>query len=318
MARRRRHRRSGFSAPSYGLWLFLGGLLVSALASGLYLGYEKFQSPKKPPVTQPDEAPKSRLSVAAPQDGPLPPSPEPETVTTIPSKELPAPGRGARIALVIDDLGRSLQDLKILEALGIDLTYAVLPFESLTPRVVAELQRRGEEILCHLPMEPSNAANPGPGALRVSMSTAELVARTKKALAAVPGSAGVNNHMGSGLTTDGVRMASILQVLQEQDLFFLDSRTSADSVAYRVAVELGLPAAERQVFLDRDPAPEAIREQFRRTLEVARRRGAAIAIGHPYPATLTLLQEEVPRARELGFDFVPVSFLLDRSGGLPE
>ncbi|MCH9651850.1 MAG: divergent polysaccharide deacetylase family protein [Deltaproteobacteria bacterium] len=219
---------------------------------------------------------------------------------------------------MIDDLGRSLQDLKTLGSLGIDLTYAVLPFESRTPEVVAELRRRREEILCHLPMEPSNGANPGPGALRGSMSDEDLIAGTRKALAAVPGSVGVNNHMGSGLTTDILRMTAIVEVLKERRLFFLDSRTSAQSVGYKAAVEAGIPAAERQVFLDGDPAPEVIREQFRRTLEIARRRGAAVAIGHPYPETLAVLGEEVPRALQLGYDFVPVSFLLDRSGDLEE
>jgi hypothetical protein len=75
---------------------------------------------------------------------------------------------------------------------------------------------------------------------------------------------------------------------------------------------MGIPAAERQVFLDDDQRPEAIRTQFERLLGLARSRGAAVAIGHPHPATLAVLAAEVPRAREMGYEFVPVSFLLDR------
>ena len=215
---------------------------------------------------------------------------------------------------MIDDLGRSLQDLKHLERLGVDISYAVLPFESQTPRVVDELRRKGREILCHLPMEPRNAANPGPGALKTSMSPEQLSQRTREALAAVPGAIGVNNHMGSSLTEDRRWMTPILEELKERRLFFLDSRTSAESVGYELAQELGVPTAERQVFLDRDPSPEAIREQFDRLLELARKRGAAIAIGHPYPSTLEILAEAVPASLEQGYEFVPVSFLLDSSG----
>ena len=86
-------------------------------------------------------------------------------------------------------------------------------------------------------------------------------------------------------------------------------------MAYKVATGLGIPAAERQIFLDGDPSPEAIRAQFQRLLELARSRGAAIAIGHPHPATLAVLVSEVPKAKAAGYDFVPVSYLLTRPGG---
>lgn len=348
MPGRRRHRRPGFTASPTGVLLVFIGIVLAIFALSYYLGYwspdpskaispdgskglgqgatlEEQTPPFSPPPTKgssPGSSPMPRSAPSEPEQTGEPSSVprDPEAVATVASESLPnpPPGRGVRVALVIDDLGRSLQDLKTLGSLGIDLTYAVLPFESRTPEVVAELRRRREEILCHLPMEPSNGANPGPGALRGSMSDEDLIAGTRKALAAVPGSVGVNNHMGSGLTTDILRMTAIVEVLKERRLFFLDSRTSAQSVGYKAAVEAGIPAAERQVFLDGDPAPEVIREQFRRTLEIARRRGAAVAIGHPYPETLAVLGEEVPRALQLGYDFVPVSFLLDRSGDLEE
>jgi len=227
------------------------------------------------------------------------------------------PGAGVRLALVIDDLGRSLGDLERLDALGIPLTYSVLPFESHTREVVDWLSRRRREILCHLPMEPGNGANPGPGALTASMSREEMVAATEAALLAVPGAVGVNNHMGSRLSADPVAMRSVLGVLAGRGLFFLDSRTSAETVAYQTARGLGLAAAERQVFLDRDPAAAAIELQFDRLLEVARKRGAAIAIGHPYPETFHVLARRVPEALEAGYEFVPVGFLVDDPGGPP-
>ena len=226
-------------------------------------------------------------------------------------KEGPAAGP-ARVALVIDDLGRSLEELDDLHRLGVPITYAVLPFESQTPEVVAALRRRHDEILCHLPMEPRSGGNPGPGALREGMSPEQLRQSTLAAIAAVPGAVGVNNHMGSALSADPGSMATILGVLAERGLYFLDSRTSAQSVGFRVATSLGVPAAERQVFLDDDPRPAAVAAEFQHLLELARTRGGAIAIGHPHSATLATLAAEVPRAQALGYRFVQVSALLDR------
>ena len=225
---------------------------------------------------------------------------------------------GPRIAIVIDDLGRDETEVEEIEAFGVPITYSVLPYEEQTAAVVAELTARGEEMLCHLPMEPQGTGDPGPGALLGSMSDEELIVATDRALAEVPGAVGVNNHMGSGFSADARAMRPVLGHLAKRHLFFLDSRTSAKSVGYRLAIELGVPSAERQVFLDDLEEPAAIRAQFARLLGLARKKGAAIAIGHPHPNTLAVLAEEIPKAVAAGFEIVPVSYLLDRAGDLPE
>lgn len=300
--------RSGLSALRI---LILGALLG---AGALYLGIQDRASDPEPPRAEspaPAKKEPSRPEVTEPEDSSK--AAEEERSSEVATVSAPAPAEGGRVALVIDDLGRSVDDLQALEGLGVPISYAVLPFEEQTPEVTAELRRRGEEILLHLPMEPAaSAQDPGPGALRLGMTAEELRQATLAALQAVPGAAGVNNHMGSGLSADEPSMTTILGVLSSRGLFFLDSRTSARSVGYRVAARLGLPAAERQVFLDPDPAPEAIRAQFHRLLGLSRTRGAAVAIGHPLPETLAVLEEEVPKARALGYEFVPVSYLLDR------
>jgi len=293
-------------------------------ALGVYFG-SRLSAPT-PDAGSPDGSSPTVPSVAEPPryipSEPEPHQPLPEASPTIGSEMegtevtiVPAPAQGARVALVIDDLGRSLGDVRGLEALGVPLSYAVLPFESKTREVVAALRRNDREILCHLPMQPVNGANPGPGALLRSMSPEELVAATRAALQAVAGATGVNNHMGSSFTTDRQAMRTVLGELDRHGLFFLDSRTSGKSVGYAQARALGLPAAKRQVFLDGDPNPEVIRRQFRQLLAAARQRGAAIGIGHPHPETLAILAEEVPRAGALGYEFVPVSYLLDSAGG---
>lgn len=311
MVRRNRPRRP----RSGGIWLFLLGLLIGAGA--LYLFFVRAPSPEPP---REDAGTPARPPRQAPGKPAVPPhvSDHVEPTPVMPVKvEMVASGplRGVRIALVIDDLGKSLDSLRPLEGLGVPVTYAVLPFQEQTAQVAAELRQRGAEILLHLPMEPKNGENPGPGALLQGMSDDELRQRTLDALRAVPGAVGVNNHMGSLLSAQEGPMSAVLGVLAERHLFFLDSRTSAESVGYRLATGLGIPAAERQVFLDGDPSPEAIQAQFQRLLALARTRGSAVAIGHPFPSTLAVLENEVPKAKAEGYEFVPVSYLLTRGGG---
>jgi polysaccharide deacetylase 2 family uncharacterized protein YibQ len=334
-ARRRTTRRPSATRSKRGGRRWLGWLLLVGVvfAAGVYLGSRR--SPQAVPADGPEaagvQAP-APTAKAAPRPVP-PPAAEPYAdlgtddgatrsegaAPTTTAEEVdpavPAGGPVAHLALVIDDLGRSLADLDTLQALRIPLTYAVLPYESMTRQVVATLRKREVELILHLPMEAAGGENPGPGALTSTMSPTELRQTTLAALAAVPGATGVNNHMGSELSADPRAMRAVLQVLAERELFFLDSRTSPASVGYQTARELGLPAAERQVFLDADPQVEAVRTEWNRWLELARGRGAAIAIGHPHPGTLAVLAEEVPRARAAGFEFVPVSFLLERDGG---
>lgn len=311
--------------------VFAAFLLV---AGGFYLGYRSAQPPPPPDFealrSEPaDEAPRSRSDVDPPPGAPASdPADSREGATARASdadgkgfdadaplelKRQPAPGNSESplIALVIDDLGRSLGDLERLRSLGVPITYSVLPFEVLTPEVVEDLRQHGEEVLCHLPMEAVGGANPGPGALRVSMSDGELLAATRAALDAVPGAIGVNNHMGSAVMADRRALSQVLEVLEDRDLFFLDSRTSAETLGYSLARQRGLRTAERQVFLDPSQDRETILAQFQVLLQTARSRGAAIAIAHPYDQTLDILDTQVPEALKLGFRFVHASELAD-------
>lgn len=224
----------------------------------------------------------------------------------------PGHGDAPRIAVVIDDLGRSLREVERLSSLGVPISYAVLPYEIRTQEVVRRLSESQLEILLHLPMEARGGNNPGPGAVLQGMSPDEVQAVTRAAVAAVPGLVGANNHMGSSISADRQAMQGVLTVVREAGLFYLDSRTGSDTVGFSMARELGIPAAERQVFLDTKIDREWIRGQFQVLLREAEARGAAVAIGHPYAETLDILDEEVPRALERGFQFVRVSELLDR------
>ncbi len=261
-----------------------------------------------------------RLRGRAAKSAPAPrtrPAPEPvESPTQV--EELPGPAPQARVAIVVDDLGRSVAQVDRLLAIGAPMSYAVLPFEPRTREVAARLAAAGAEILVHLPMEADGGDNPGPHAILERLDTRRIAARTEQAIAAVPGAVGLNNHMGSKITADESAMRAVLGVVARHGLFFLDSRTTVETRAFDWARDLGIPAARRDVFLDDDLDAGAIAEQFHRLLELARANGAAVAIGHPHESTLTVLEREIPRARAAGVEFVPVSYLLERSENLPE
>ena len=278
-----------------GKWLAVAAAAVVLI----FLAYELGRvSPSGPPSSLDSLAPALRET--------------PATADETPRLEIddPLPPASPEVAIVIDDLGRSVETVRRLEALGVDLTYSVLPFEVRTREVVSHLRRGKREILCHLPMQAEGEADPGPGALTVAMPLGEVRRRTREALASVPGAVGVNNHMGSDFSSDAQLMRVVLQVLVRHELYFLDSRTSALTQGYAVARELGLPAAERHVFLDRERDRAAIATQFEELLLTASAEGAAVAIGHPYVETLEVLEEWVPRAVARGFRFVTVGDLV--------
>ncbi len=320
MSRRSQGRKSASRLPT-GLMVGAGLLFIAGLYFGVQLG-----KPPPPPdfgalnaTPEPQQVGDSGVSTpSAPPSAGFAENDPQETSTPPPSEVAPSPPPAAesasapRIAIVIDDLGRSLDDITTLRQLGIPITYAVLPFESQTAAVVAELRSRGEEILCHLPMEAKGGNNPGPGALLSSMDRAELEVATRRALNAVPGAVGVNNHMGSSIASDPQAIETVMSVVAESRLYFLDSRTSVDTLGYATARRLGLPAGERQVFLDTEITPEAVEAQFDRLLKLAQQRGQAIAIGHPHAVTLDVLTRRVPEARAQGIQFVLASALLDR------
>ena len=169
--------------------------------------------------------------------------------------------------------------------------------------------------MLHLPMEPNGRNDPGPNALLVSLSDAELRQRTTAALDSFDGFAGVNNHMGSRFTAYRPGMEIVLRQFRARGLLFLDSRTTPSTVGDQVAQELGVPSVARNVFLDDDEALGAVKRQLAETEAVARRQGFAVAIGHPHPATLQALAEWLPGVSAKGFALAPVSAVLRKRNG---
>jgi uncharacterized protein len=173
----------------------------------------------------------------------------------------------------------------------------------------------GHELMLHLPMEPSGRNDPGPGALLVSMSDAEIRQRTAAALESFDGYAGVNNHMGSRFTAFRPGMETVLRQLKPRGLMFLDSRTTAKSVGEQTAQELGVPGIVRHIFLDDDESVEAVRRKLAEVEAVARRQGYVVAIGHPHEATLQALKEWLPTVQGKGLALAPATAVLRKRNG---
>ena len=198
-----------------------------------------------------------------------------------------------KIALIIDDLGYDAEMAISFFELDLPLSFSVLPLAPFTETIAEEANRRGRELMLHLPMEPKNypSLNPGPGALLTEMDDKEIERTLKTHLHRVKGSQGVNHHMGSYFTEQKDKMDVVLRELKKRNLFYIDSRTTSETVALRTAKRMGVPAARRHVFLDNEISAKSIRAQMERLLGMARHSGAAIGIGHPHKETLQVLKE---------------------------
>ncbi|MCA9669450.1 MAG: divergent polysaccharide deacetylase family protein [Myxococcales bacterium] len=211
------------------------------------------------------------------------------------------------LALVIDDIGRDMKALEQLLALDMQLTFSVLPHARHTAAAVKAIRRRRRQLMLHLPMEPLDRA-----ALRdepiVLSSSRPIVAPLEDCLSRVPGLSAVNNHMGSAMSADASAMAPLLRHLAGRGLPFLDSRTSPHTQICRVARRVGVMCLERDVFLDDPPRPATFIVRLAQALRVARRRGWAVAIGHPHPVTVAQLSK-LSRS-EVSFPIVPLSHIV--------
>jgi uncharacterized protein len=218
---------------------------------------------------------------------------------------------GLRAAIVIDDLGASLYPVRQLLDLEEDLTFSVLPQLQKSLETATLLHEHDKEILLHLPMEPLEYAYPGKGAILMNMDVDAIQRTIEENLQTVPYAAGVNNHMGSRLTSSAEKMQAVLQTLQQHQLFFLDSRTTGGSIAYAAARQLGLKSAERRIFLDYEPGYTYAKNQLLALATLAEQGKPAIAIGHPKEATLQALKDVLPEFKRRAIQIVRLSKLVE-------
>ncbi len=233
-----------------------------------------------------------------------------QLITPLPNAEVAAaPSGRPRLAIVIDDLGNDRAQADSLFRLSYPLTLSVLPHEANSGEIAEEAHRRGYQVMLHLPMA-SNAGDKDEAIeLHPGMASAEVEKTFAAMLETVPYALGVNNHEGSLGTADQKLMDELMPLLHQRNLFFIDSRTTAATVAETSAHAAGVAAARRNVFLDDEQSVPAIRKQFALAIRDAREKGSALAIGHPHPETLVVLNEMLPEAERQGVRLVFASDL---------
>jgi uncharacterized protein len=221
------------------------------------------------------------------------------------------------ISIIIDDLGERFDSgLKAIKLSG-QVTLAFLPYTPYAAKLAALSHAVDKEVMLHMPMESIYHNRMGKGGLTADMHQKEFVKAIEDALASVPYVAGINNHMGSLLTQQHEHMLWLMQEINNHgNLFFVDSRTIVGSVAQKVAMENHTPNLRRNIFLDTDRHPDAIRSEYLSLINIAQQDGTALAIGHPYPQTLAFLQEALPEVEKYGVELVSVSTLIARKNYL--
>ena len=217
------------------------------------------------------------------------------------------------LALVIDDLGLNRRAAAVLNRLPGPLTLAFLPYATKLDEQTRAARAAGHELLVHVPMEPRGQESPGPNALTSQLEPAELITRLRTQLRSFRGFVGINNHMGSLLTTDPERMAILMAELRRLGLLFLDSRTTPQSVAAREAERVGVPHTHRDVFIDNDLDRASVLRALERAEQIARHHGHAVAIGHPHAVTIQALEAWLPTLAARDIALVPISAIVARS-----
>lgn len=217
-----------------------------------------------------------------------------------------------KLAVIVDDCGYDLGSVRTLLDTGFAFNYAILPYKNYSSDVLEMVKTRGRVAMLHLPMEPvnSSAMSEGSKTVCVNMPESKIRELVQKAVYSLPGIVGVNNHQGSRATSDQKTMDITLKVLKKEGLFFVDSRTTAKSVAKDRAMALGVATARNDIFLDNSTDPQQIRAQIYKAMEMAQRNGSAIAICHARPNTAKAWKMYAEEIRKTGIKIVPVTELL--------
>ncbi len=251
---------------------------------------------------------------------PPPPTPEPPKAEELDDEreleeedaaaEPEAADETPRMSVIVDDGGYGGERTEHILALDAPLTLAILPYTPAGSEIAERARDKGFEVMLHMPMEANNEDVIYPGEIRSDMEAEEIAELTESALADISGAEGVNNHTGSAFTEDEEAMEAFLDVLREKELYFVDSVTSPKSIAYDKAVEMGVPAIRRNIFLDHDRDENAIRGAFKELMDYAREDGKAVGIGHFQSAFADIIGELLQLLEEKDIKLVPVSELV--------
>lgn len=217
----------------------------------------------------------------------------------------------ALISIIIDDLGYRYQTSRRTVHSPYALSCSFLPHTPHAKQLARQAWLLNKDIMVHLPMEATSGRALGPGGLYKNMDRQGFEKTVMQNINAIPHAMGINNHMGSLLTGNHRAMDWLMQqIARHNKLFFVDSRTTRNSQATLHANLNGVMNTGRDIFLDNQLDRKHLKQQFDRLIWRAQRTGSALAIGHPHPETLDMLDEELPALAEKGVSLVPVSQLI--------
>jgi polysaccharide deacetylase 2 family uncharacterized protein YibQ len=278
-----------------GLSILVALVAIAGLLTSFLITPEKPSKPAAPaksvPAAKKSSTQRPTFEIYPSKD--VPPVKKPLKPPT-PVKQLPL------VAIIIDDLGYDKKIALNLSKLNARLTFSILPFSPFQKSIARLSREKGFGIMLHLPMEPLEYPNidPGPGTLLTSMTPDQLTRQLEKDLDAVPYIRGVNNHMGSKMTAESGQMYQIFSILKKRGLYFVDSRTTAETLCKPSARLFQIPFAQRDIFLDHRVEVEFIRKQLKELVRIAQRNGYAVGIGHPHSLTYQVLHEMLPDLRK--------------------
>jgi len=268
------------------------------------------QAPATPPQTRP--LPPVARNYSAPDKTPPPHYPQASTVPTDLTPTATLPGGTGQLAIIIDDMGSSMQEARSLAGIGVPLTFSIIPGLHKYREVAAFASSGGIETMIHIPMQSKGwpERRLESNGLLVSMDDAAISERLEDFMRALPRAVGANNHMGSEFTEHEDKMRVVLNMLKGRGLYYVDSVTSPGTVGMRLAQELDMKTGRRSVFLDNEQDGAYIRGQLNQAVRLAKKTGGVIAICHPHPATIRTLAAALPGLATQGITLVPASELV--------
>jgi hypothetical protein len=289
-------------------------LVLLVVTAGLLLHF--LVTPDRPskPVSPVKSVPTTQQTIAKSPTFEIYPSKKIPPVKKPVKSIIPAKHRPL-VAIIIDDLGYDKKIAIKFSKLNAVLTFSILPHSPFQKAIAHLSKEKGLDIMLHLPMEPVEYpdVNPGPGTLLTSMTPDQLTRQLENDLDAVPFIKGVNNHMGSKMTAASSQMYQIFSILKKRGLYFVDSRTTAETLCKPSARLFQIPFAQRDVFLDHVATVEFIRKQLNELVRIAQRNGYAVGIGHPHSLTYQVLREMLPELQKK-VRLVPASEIVDLVG----
>ena len=237
---------------------------------------------------------------------------EEEDVSDTILPEKPTPIMRGVIGIVIDDFGYRNDEISdgFLE-LDARLTYAIIPGHRYSTSFGEKAVESGHEVIVHMPMENTGKTyGEEEFVLMTAMDNETIQRRLNSAIEEIPTAIGMNNHQGSKASADQNIMSNVAKVIKERGLFFLDSRTTIETIGETTMEVFGVPTARRNIFLDNEDDEEKIEKQLMKLVKRSEEVGSAIGIGHVKPKTLNVLSDQIPKLKKKGYKFEFVSNML--------